>query len=702
MTEPAAPAPAALRDAARVPGGHERRSEPQRTDIQALRAFAVLAVVLYHLWPNRLTGGYIGVDVFFVISGYLIGAHLLRELTSRGSIALGTFWARRAKRLLPASLLVLALSAVAVVVLVPRSLWSQFLSEVGASALYVENWLLAHDAVDYLASSNSASPVRHYWTLSVEEQFYVGLPLLLLASAWLAHRHRARLVQRVRVTLGAAVLASFVYSVVLMASTPSVAYFSTLTRAWEFGAGALLATYPLRRRLPWRPIVPWIGVALLVATCLAFDAETPFPGATALLPVAGAVVAIASGDGTSLARLGAWRPVALIGETSYGAYLWHWPLIVLLPFVTGHRLGTLDKLTLLLATFLLAALSTYLVENPVRFRLLGSACPRVVGLWTLAGMAFVLVLVVVPLRWNDAQMARDAAAIAAASDPSNPCFGAGALLNETCADAPSPAVLAPDPTALDGDDSNRAECFTSRGDATFRVCPLGPATYSRHILAVGDSHNNTLIAAYERIAEERGWRIDVAGRGGCYWTAAEQVVDNPSTSDACRSWRTSAAEHIAAATDLDAIIVTNSRMGPPVEDVPGKSLEQATADGMVAAWDARPDPVATPVIAIGDNPGVTSTTIPCVEKYGLAAATRCVIPLDAATRDADAQELAATSGKNAHFVDTTRLYCTPDGCPAVVGGVIVYRDVTSHLTATYARTVADYLGNQIEAVLTAG
>jgi peptidoglycan/LPS O-acetylase OafA/YrhL len=682
--------------AVRLPG---RRGEALRTDIQALRAFAVLAVVLYHLWPNRLTGGYIGVDVFFVISGYLIGAHLLRELTTSGSVAVGAFWARRAKRLLPASLLVLATTAVAVVVWVPRSLWPQFLSEITASTLYVENWLLAHDAVDYLASSNSASPVRHFWTLSVEEQFYVGLPLLLLVTAWLVRGRGARMLTWSRVAIGVAVLASFLYSVWMMSTTPSVAYFSTFTRAWEFGAGALLAAFPIRRRVPWGRFAPWIGVAVLGVSCVTFDATTQFPGATALWPVVGTLVALAAGRGTGLARLGSWRPVAFLGETSYGAYLWHWPLIVLLPFVAGHALTTLDKLAILGATFVLAALSTHLVENPVRFELLRTARPRVVGLWTLAAMALVLVVAIVPMRLNDAQIAEDADKVAAAEGTDSPCFGAGALLDAACADAPKPAVLVPDPAALDSDDSNRPECFTSRSDATLRICSLGPKAYSRHIFAVGDSHNSTLIAAYDKIARDRGWRIDVAGRGGCYWTTAEQVVDNPSTADACRSWRRSVGEHVGGATDLDAIVVTNSRLGPPVADVPGQSAEQATADGMVAAWDARPSPGEIPVIAIGDNPEVSAKTIACVEQNGLEGADVCAIPLGTATRAFDAQRLATASAVNAHFIDTTALYCVQTMCPAVAGGVIVYRDETSHLTATYVRTIADYLGEQIGSLL---
>ncbi|MCW2807720.1 MAG: oatA 3, partial [Marmoricola sp.] len=154
---------------------------------------AVLLVLLFHLWPDRLPGGYIGVDVFFVISGFLITSHLLREVDRTGSVSLAGFWARRLRRLLPAAYVVLLTTAVAVLAWVPRLLWEQFFGEILAAALYVENWTLAVNSVDYLAADNSPSPAQHYWTLSAEEQFYLAWPLLVLLALWLATRGFVRL-----------------------------------------------------------------------------------------------------------------------------------------------------------------------------------------------------------------------------------------------------------------------------------------------------------------------------------------------------------------------------------------------------------------------------------------------------------------------------------------------------------------------------
>ncbi len=161
-----------------------------RQEIQGLRAVAVLLVVLFHLWPDRVPGGYIGVDVFFVISGFLITSLLLREVDRTGSVDLAGFWARRIRRLLPAAYVVLVVSAIGVVALVPRTQWQQFLGEILGAGLYVENWLLALGSVDYLAADAPPSPAQHYWTLSAEEQFYLVWPLLVLVGIWLARRQR--------------------------------------------------------------------------------------------------------------------------------------------------------------------------------------------------------------------------------------------------------------------------------------------------------------------------------------------------------------------------------------------------------------------------------------------------------------------------------------------------------------------------------
>jgi peptidoglycan/LPS O-acetylase OafA/YrhL len=688
--------------AAAVPaaGTTPRAGADLRPDVQALRAIAVGSVLLYHLWPNRLTGGYVGVDVFFVISGFLITSHLLRELATTGTVRVGRFWARRAKRLLPASLIVLLSIAVGTVLIVPESLWQQFLSEVVASTLYVENWLLAANSVDYLALENAASPTQHFWTLSVEEQFYIALPLVLLGVALFARRRTGGVVRAAAVVVGAAVAASLVYSVVLTATTPTVSYFSTFTRAWEFGAGALLAFVTVRAGRRLSAILPVVGVALIVLACVWFTAETPFPGYAAALPVVGTVLVLWAGRGSIVDRVGTWGPVATLGYISYAVYLWHWPLIVFLPYLTGHPLTTLEKIAIIVLTLVLAWASTRYFEEPIRFspRLLGgSRRPITVGAWCAAGMAVVVAVSLISIGVVNARAdARNELIASVKTDPLT-CMGAEAMdpALAPCDNSALDGVLVPDLVSAKADDDNREECWGMLSPAEAKICTVAdPDGYTKRVMAVGDSHNNSLIGAYRRIAESQGWRMDVAGMAGCYLTTAEQVANSDSHRSGCLKWRAAVGAAIAA-DPPDAIIVTHSSGDNLVIPADGQDLEEATVQGLVDAWADLPD---VPIVAIRDNPAMTKETAACIARHGLAAESECARPRSEALGAFDGQAEAVDRTPNARLVDLTALYCTADECPPVIGNVLVYRD-TRHITSTWARTLTPYLEQEIVAAL---
>src|SRR3954452_9452124 len=311
-----------------------------RADIQALRALAVSLVVIYHLFPSRLTGGFIGVDTFFLISGFLITLHLI-ERPPRGGRDLLAFWARRVRRLLPASLTVLAVTVVGAWAFLPASQWASTAVHARASALYVENWQLAADAVDYLAAENTPTAVQHFWSLSLEEQFYLGWPVLLLALTVLvpaAHRIRGYWWG-----LGAVVVLSLAYSVHLTASNPAAAYFVTWTRLWELGAGGRLARGASATRRWTQPhpaianAVAAAGWFLILAVAALYTSRTPFPGWQAAIPVLGAALVIAANSRMAWHRV---PGVQWLGDTSYSIYLWHWPLIVILPVALGSLTGS--------------------------------------------------------------------------------------------------------------------------------------------------------------------------------------------------------------------------------------------------------------------------------------------------------------------------------------------------------------------------
>ncbi|MBV9513135.1 MAG: acyltransferase, partial [Mycobacteriaceae bacterium] len=342
-----------------------------RPDIEGLRAVAVVAVVLFHAGIPGVSGGFVGVDVFFVISGFLITGLLWRDVEAHGRIRLGRFYGARARRLLPAAATVIVVTAVAATVLVPPLQARSALGDAIACALYVGNYRFALQGTDYLAADAPPSPLQHYWSLGVEEQFYLVWPALIIATAWLVHRgtrrprHAApRSAAPYVLVLSAVAAVSLAVSLAWTHALPSWAFFSLPTRAWELAAGGLVAmTQAYWRRLTGVAalIGGWGGLTLVIATCLELGNRTPYPGTAALLPVLGTALVI--GVGCAAPDTGPERGVAralslplmrLIGRVSYSWYLWHWPVLLLAPSFVGHQLGLAGRLAAVAVSFLLA------------------------------------------------------------------------------------------------------------------------------------------------------------------------------------------------------------------------------------------------------------------------------------------------------------------------------------------------------------
>src|SRR5215217_6727615 len=339
-----------------------------RADVEGLRAVGVVAVVAYHAELGPVRGGFVGVDVFYVLSGFLITGLLWEELDGTGRLRFGAFYARRARRLLPAAVLVL------LVTLVASSLWLSLLQvpvvarDAAAAALYVANYRFALQRTDYLADA-SPSPLQHYWSLGVEEQFYLLWPVLLLVVFVAGRRLRTPSSAGAVAVLALAGAGSLALSLRLTAVSEPWAFFSLPTRAWELAAGGLVAlSASTLRRLPGvaAATLGWLGLEAIAWSITRFSAATPFPGAAALFPVGGTAAGFAAprlGPG----RVLGWRPLQAAGKLSYSWYLWHWPLLILAPVVAGHALRLGQRLGLAAASGLLALATVKLVEDPVRF-----------------------------------------------------------------------------------------------------------------------------------------------------------------------------------------------------------------------------------------------------------------------------------------------------------------------------------------------
>jgi peptidoglycan/LPS O-acetylase OafA/YrhL len=341
-----------------------------RPDVEGLRAVAVLLVVLYHANVPRLTGGFVGVDVFFVLSGFVITGLLLRERATAGTTKLLNFYGRRSRRILPAATLVIMLTVLA------SYHWLGFITgdstaDTGRTAsLFYANFHFISIGTNYLASQAPPSPLQNFWSLSVEEQFYVLYPTLFIVAALVWSRVSLRL--KLTVLLSLSIVASLTWSIMQTSNNAVSAYFSPFTRAWELALGGLVAVASLQlAKLPRYVALAmtWIGLAGILVAGFAYTAATSYPGFAVALPVVSTALVVAGG--TAAPRMGAeWilrlPPFRWLGKLSYSLYLWHWPILIIAAQYAGHSLSVADNLLWVLLALAFSIVSYFAVENPLR------------------------------------------------------------------------------------------------------------------------------------------------------------------------------------------------------------------------------------------------------------------------------------------------------------------------------------------------
>ena len=669
-----------------------------RVEIQALRAIAVLAVVVYHLWPSALPGGFVGVDVFFAISGLLITTQLLREIERRGTVSMPRFWAKRARRLLPAALVTLVACALATALLVPTIYWQQYFGEIAASTAYFENWRLAGSAVDYLRAEDSPSPVQHFWSLSVEEQFYLVWPGLIVLATLGVRSRRPQLQRRaIAIVLSVVTALSLAYSIHATSTDPAAAFFVTPTRAWEFGAGGLLALLPLAgmRSARARSALSWLGLAAIMFAVVTYSATTAFPGWRALIPVLGALAVMHAGAPRARwapTPILAAAPMQVLGNVSYSLYLWHWPLIVFAPFALS-TVTDATRVVLLTLSVILAWLTKTLVEDPARrSTFLAARGPR--ATFAVAGVATaIIVAAAVGANLHAGGLVADARGATEKTIASKPaCFGAAARDPERpCTNpelrltvVPSPAEAASDPNAA---------CARETPPGPLPSCRFGaaPETAKRNVAVLGDSHASVMRAPVAVVAEEKGWAGVSVTRTGCAYSAATKRLPGASGAN-CIAWNKAVPAFFAARPEIDTVFVaaiTNSVVAVPK----GKTMAQAKVDGYLRAWRALPETVEH-IVVIRDPPKARGNTLRCVAAAiadRRPAGTACRLPRTRALVT-DPQLVAAQrfSADRVSAVDMSATMCDASTCFPVVGGVLVYKD-EHHLTRTFATTLGPLL-----------
>jgi peptidoglycan/LPS O-acetylase OafA/YrhL len=695
----------------------------------------VLAVVLFHAGIPGIGGGYIGVDVFFVISGFLITGLLWREVAGAGTVRLGRFYAARARRLLPAATTVGVATSMGAALLLPPLQARTVLADGIASALYVGNYRFAIQGTDYLAADAPPSPFQHYWSLGVEEQFYLVWPALIIGTAWLIRRIRVgttRAVERPEnepghwanpylLVLAALAAVSFALSLAWTCSSPPWAFFSLPTRAWELAIGGLVALSAAHwQRLPGltAALVGWGGLGVIVLGCIQLGTGTPYPGIAALLPVLGTALVIGAGCPASGAGTGRALSVPVmraVGRVSYSWYLWHWPVLLLMPQVIAHRAGLADRVAATVISAGLAVITLHLVENPARFarplRQSAAASLALGGVATaVAACLAVALLMVVPTPVGRGVVAAAPKISVApphthAANPHDAAVEQGLVQTQAAVAASADMKAVPSnltPPLADAASDKAAVfvngCVRSWRDVGQSECATADTASATTVALVGDSHAAMWNPALEQVAEQRHWRLETLGKVTC------PLQDLPITSPylgreytECEQWRGDIAARLQAEHPRLIVLGMGRRYGA---DFSFTSYDPAWVDslGRMVAQLRR---TGATVMVLGPVPDPHSAVPTCLSAH-LDDASACSPTRSLAVNDAGiSAEKTATSASGGHYADLTPLFCTAERCPVIVGNDLVFRD-DNHVTITYAQALAPVIGALADQALAAG
>jgi peptidoglycan/LPS O-acetylase OafA/YrhL len=633
-----------------------------RPDIEGLRAIAVSLVVFRHAGLPFLQGGFIGVDVFFVLSGYLITALLTKELNSSGRVNLSRFYARRIRRLLPASSLVVVF--VCLIQSITASPIAQFavLKAALATMVYSSNIYFAHIQLYYFAQSYATNPLLHTWSLGVEEQFYFIWPIFLLLLWRLVAKFRIRILVLLAITF-----VSFTSCILLTALNPVTAFFESPARAWEFSLGGLLSLVPLPWLTAHETLCKWFGIAgliiLILSSALIKDSSS-FPGYIAAIPVLATVAILQAGagaPGSLVPRLLNLRLLQYLGGISYSLYLWHWPVLVMAREIYPTNSPAVRAAGVIL-TFLLAAMTHVTVENPVRFNsfLVSSSSLSL----RMAGLSSVICIGGLGIWW--------------------------AALNQ------STQFRKFDKVRKDVPSLYGMGCRADWSDATPRVCSFGEISKPEStVVLFGDSHAAQWFPALKDIAESRHWKLVTIIKSACSpMNIGSSSMDTTRAIKACDQWRKLAITAIQAMHPDIVIMSSSSRYSrhDSPELIDASVWEKGSRDTLIAI--ARQ---GTAVRLIRDTPHANYDVTSCLAQLAWNGRASCPPLIRASALSSDiyhAEVRAAANITNVRIIDMSDVICGRDSCEMEEGDLLVYQD-GDHLTSSYVQSLANVLQTQL-------
>ena len=680
-----------------------------RRDIEGLRAIAVCFVVLFHTKFLGFTGGFVGVDVFFVVSGFLITTLLISEHSSVGKISLKHFYARRARRLLPASALVIAFTALA------SRIWLEplRLRNIGADAFasggFFSNILFSIRSTDYLQAGQPPSPFQHFWSLSVEEQFYIVWPALLILLLWKSRDRHLRAI----VAIGSLSVLSLSLCMWQTSHSQPWAFFGLHTRAWELGVGALVALcWKYIEQLPhfFRAAIGWFGLTAIILSGLLITEKMAFPGKLALLPVFATALVLMAGQDTNWGPqcVLSLKPLQWIGTRSYSIYLWHWPVLIIAESHAGRGLTVSERLVAIACAVIAASLSHHFLENPVRHSVSLQAKPRLAlmvgGALIISSLSVGLVLRNSSVALSTDVVAEPPVAITTTTTAQVVSPKSTTTIVSTIPDGPPPSIVntkAPIEAVITGAStdvvpanlqpplreaaSDKPEiydngCHVGLSNIEPKICVYGDTESDFTVALYGDSHAAQWFPALNQIAIEHHWRLVILTKMGC--TTINLITSNSlvgPTYPTCRPWREKVIERFIA-ENVRVVLMTNSnRLTDP-------TTNQPFADAIVKAGNATLLPVLQKMgispILMTDTPYPGSDVPICLSK-AIKNVRSCTVTRAKGIRANRQQTIIDAAVKNgAQYLDISNWVCSIDTCPVITGNILMYRD-SNHLTTTY-------------------
>jgi len=692
-----------------------------RPDIEGLRAIAVGLVLLFHGYGMPFAGGFVGVDVFFVISGFLITSVLLHEQIKDGRISIGRFYARRVRRILPASALTVLATIVVTYHLLGFIAGNELANDAKWTAVFAANIHFALLGTDYLGSQLPPSPLQHMWSLGVEEQFYLVWPCLFLLLVVIARRSRRRGVFGVLATSLLVIIgASLAWSVIQTSSNATWAYFSPLTRAWELALGALIAVVgPAVSRVPaWvYQVAALLGLGGIVVSALTLRSSMPYPGGAVAIPVASSALLIWAGCGnpqTIVGRALSVRPMQWFGARSYSLYLWHWPILVIAAQYAGHHLSGWQNSGLLLAAVAASAITFRLVENPVRS---SRGLKSRTGLTLASGVVLSLLTIVVAQwqiashfgTWNplaaapgsSANLGRTFATTAQVLQAVKAAQGINVLPSSVAASLPTASTPADQAQATGRFDcqeialpANFVGFSKSELGHEFGQCAAGAQHGTKLMVVYGESRAAMWGAALEGVAAENGYKLRTFYMNGCpaldlHFMSYQTHAPN----EECYQFHRSA---IAAIRNLHPdLVITTSYSTQMLADGSQPTAAQ-WQEGWASTFRELGQP-GTRFAMLGDIPTWEKDDAHCLAAH-TNAVQACNVPISEAKSENLDAEQAAASAAGALYVPTLPWVCT-DRCEPVIADIRVYSN-RFHFSKAYAVYLTGAVAEALRPALT--